>query len=256
MSRVDTYNALARHVRALQSETVTTMLSPRSLLSVLSRRAVVLLALALAACGGGAGSDGSPNPEPPAILLNPSAFNETAPATYVARFNTSQGLVRIEVTRAWAPLGADRFYNLVKNGYYSEVRFFRVLTGFVAQFGIHGSPEVNAVWRNQRINDDPVTQSNLRGTLTFATGGANTRTTQLFFNLVDNTNLDTRGFAPIGRVITGMDLVDKFYADYGEGAPNGNGPSQSRIQSEGNAYLKADFPRLDFILDAAIETTP
>ena len=205
-----------------------------------------LLVLLLAACGGG-GGDGGVVDQPPAILLNPAAFNETAPATYVARFNTSQGLVRIEVTRASAPLGADRFYNLVRKGYYNEVRFFRVISGFVAQFGLNGSPSVNAAWRDQRIADDPVTQSNLRGTLTFATGGPNTRTTQLFINLADNPNLDSQGFAPIGRVITGMDVVDLFYAAYGER------PNQSRIQSEGNAYLKADFPRLDFILDAVIE---
>ena len=213
-----------------------------------SRAAAAVLALFLLGCGGGGGEQFVDNP--PAILLNPAAFNETAPATYVARFNTSQGLVRIEVTRAWAPLGADRFYNLVKNGYFSEVRFFRVLSGFVAQFGLHGSPSVNAAWRNQRINDDPVTQSNLRGTLTFATGGANTRTTQLFINLVDNARLDGQGFAPIGRVITGMDVVDLFYASYGER------PSQSRIQNEGNRYLNADFPRLDFVLDATIEAAP
>lgn len=222
----------------------------------LPRTAVALFALVLSACGGGGGDPDTAIDNPPAILLNPAAFNETAPATYVARFNTSRGLVRIEVTRAWAPLGADRFYNLVKNGYYNEVRFFRVLTGFVAQFGIHGSPSVNTAWRNQRIADDPVTQGNLRGTLTFATGGANTRTTQLFINLADNTRLDSQGFAPIGRVIAGMDVVDQFFAGYGEGAPSGNGPSQSRIQSEGNRYLKADFPRLDFVLDATIETTP
>ena len=213
------------------------------------RFAAILLTVCLAACGG-AGSDTSPETPPPAILLNPAAFNETAPATYVARFNTSQGLVRIEVTRAWAPLGADRFFNLVRNGYYSEVRFFRVISGFVAQFGLHGSPSVNTAWRDQRINDDPVMQSNLRGTLTFATGGPNTRTTQLFINLVDNARLDNQGFAPIGRVITGMDVVDLFNAEYGER------PNQGRIQSEGNRYLNDNFPRLDFVLDATIETAP
>ncbi len=213
------------------------------------RLAAALFALFLVACGSG----GETNAAPPSILLNPAAFNATAPASYIARFNTSQGMFRVEVTRAAAPLGADRFFNLVRNGYYNEVRFFRVLTGFVAQFGLHGSPSVNTAWRDQRIADDPVTQSNLRGTLTFATSGANSRTTQVFINLADNANLDSRGFAPFGRVITGMDVVDLFYADYGEGAPAGNGPSQTRIQSEGNAYLKAGFPRLDFVLDAVIE---
>lgn len=214
-----------------------------------SRSAAVLLALCLLGCGGGAAEE-SVVDNPPAILLNPAAFNEVAPASYVARFNTSQGLVRIEVTRAWAPLGADRFFNLVKNGFYNEVRFFRVISGFVAQFGLNGSPSVNTAWRNQRIADDPVMQSNLRGTLTFATGGPNTRTTQVFINLTDNSGLDSQGFAPIGRVITGMDLVDLFYASYGES------PNQSRIQTEGNRYLNSNFPRLDFVLDATIEATP
>ena len=138
----------------------------------------------------------------------------------------------------------------MRNGYYNEVRFFRVISGFVAQFGLHGSPSVNSAWRDQRINDDPVMQSNLRGTLTFATGGPNTRTTQLFINLVNNTNLDNQGFAPIGRVITGMDVVDLLNAEYGER------PNQGRIQSEGNRYLNDNFPRLDFVLDATIETAP
>lgn len=213
-----------------------------------SRVVAALMALCLLGCGGG-GEDAFVD-NPPAILLNPAAFNETAPATYVARFNTSQGLVRIEVTRAWAPLGADRFYNLVKNGYYNEVRFFRVIAGFVAQFGLHGSPSVNTAWRNQRINDDPVTQSNVRGMVSFATGGANTRTTQLFVNFADNSRLDSQGFAPFGRVVTGMDVVDLFYSSYGEN------PNQSRIQSEGNRYLNASFPRLDLVLDATIEATP
>ena len=222
----------------------------------LPRTAAALLALVLSACGGGGGDPDAAIDNPPAILLDPSAFAETAPAVFVARFQTSQGVFRVEVTRAWAPRGADRFYNLVRNGYYDEVRFFRVISGFVAQFGIHGSPSVNTAWRNQSIPDDPVTQSNARGTLTFATGGANTRTTQVFINLANNASLDSRGFAPLGRVITGMDVVDTFFAGYGEGAPSGNGPSQSRIQSEGNRYLNANFPRLDFVLDATIETTP
>lgn len=214
---------------------------------ICSRAVAAVLALSLLGCGGGAGEVVD---NPPAILLNPAAFNEVAPVTYVARFNTSQGLVRVEVTRAWAPLGADRFYNLVRNGYYDEVRFFRVIAGFVTQFGLHGSPSVNTAWRNQRIADDPVMQSNLRGTLSFATSGADTRTTQVFINVADNSRLDSQGFAPFGRVVTGMDLVDLFYASYGES------PSQSRIQSEGNRYLNADFPRLDFILDATIEAAP
>lgn len=213
--------------------------------------AAALLALILAACGSEAGKEQPSNT--PAVLFDPSAFTQTAPAVYVARFNTSQGVFRVEVTRAWAPRGADRFYNLVLNGYYDEVRFFRVISGFVTQFGIHGDPAVNTVWREQRISDDPVTQSNVRGSLSFATGGANTRTTQVFINLANNSNLDGSGFAPFGRVISGMDVVDALYASYGDAPPNGSGPSQARIHSEGNRYLAAQFPELDFVLEAVIE---
>lgn len=220
-------------------------------LRICFRTMTAILALTIAACGGGGGESGTSNP--PAILLDPTAFTATAPATYVARFATSEGIFRVEVTRSFAPLGADRFFNLVRNGYYDDVRFFRVLPGFVAQFGISGFPSVNAVWREQRITDDPVTQSNLRGTLTFATGGANTRTTQVFINLADNVSLNNSGFAPFGRVIEGMDVVSVLYADYGDGPPSGSGPNQSRIQTEGNSYLNASFPQLDFVLSATIE---
>lgn len=159
----------------------------------------------------------------------------------------------MEVTRAWAPEGADRFYNLVRNGYYDEVRFFRVLSGFVAQFGIHGDPAVNAVWREQRITDDPVSQSNLCSYISYAKAGANSRTTQVFINIVNNAGLDGSGFAPFGRVTEGMDVVDALYAGYGDGPPSGSGPSQSRIQTEGNDYLFCQYPSLDFILQATIE---
>jgi peptidyl-prolyl cis-trans isomerase A (cyclophilin A) len=157
------------------------------------------------------------------------------------------------VTRAWAPNGADRFYNLVKNGFYDNVRFFRVISGFMVQFGINGDPGVMAKWRDAPMKDDPVTQSNKRGYITFATAGPNTRTSQVFINFNNNTQLDTMGFAPFGRVISGMDVVDKLNAEYGEGAPGGRGPDQSRMQSEGNAYLAKDFPRLDSVKKATIE---
>jgi peptidyl-prolyl cis-trans isomerase A (cyclophilin A) len=157
------------------------------------------------------------------------------------------------VTREWAPRGADRFYNLVKNGFYDDVRFFRVIPNFMAQFGIHGDPAVAAAWRMARINDDPVKQSNKRGFVVFATAGPNTRTTQLFINFKDNAaSLDKQGFAPFGRVVTGMETVDKIYDGYGEGAPRGKGPDQGRAQAEGNAYLSKEFPRLDFIKSATI----
>lgn len=217
-----------------------------------------LMMAALLGCssgGGGQGgdTDGGGNPQEPSVLLDPSAFQETAPEMFVARFDTSQGAFLVEVQRDWAPLGADRFFNLVRNGFYDDVRFFRVLTGFVAQFGLNGTPAVSAVWSQQRINDDPVTRSNLRGMVTFAqTENPNSRTTQLFVNLGNNAGLDAQGFAPFGRVVEGMDVVDALYTDYGEGSPLGSGPNQARIQSEGNAYLVAEFPELDFVLEAAI----
>jgi len=158
----------------------------------------------------------------------------------------------VEVTRAWAPLGADRFYNLVKNHFYDGAAFFRVLPGFVAQFGLNANPDVSRVWASANIKDDPVTQSNLAGSLTFATAGPNTRTTQLFINLADNQNLDGMGFAPFGKVIEGMDVVQQFYSGYGEGAPRGRGPDQGRLANEGKAYLDKNFPLLDSIKTAVI----
>lgn len=185
-------------------------------------------------------------------LRNPSALKEQAPAVFKANFDTSKGQFVIEVHRDWAPIGADRFYNLVKNGFYDDVRFFRVIPGFMAQFGIHGNPSVQAAWRPAQIKDDAVKQSNTRGMVVFATAGPNTRTTQLFINFGDNTGLDRQGFAPFGRVVQGMDVVDKIYGGYGEGAPRGKGPDQGRIQAEGNAYLTKEFPRLDYIKAATI----
>lgn len=185
-------------------------------------------------------------------LKNPLALVEEAPATYKVNVDTSKGAFVIEVTRAWAPRGADRFYNLVKNGFFTDVRFFRVIPGFMAQFGIHGDPEVAKAWMGARFNDDPVKESNKRGYITFATAGPNTRTTQFFINFGDNVALDKQGFAPFGRIASGMDVVDKIYSGYGEGAPRGKGPDQGRVQAEGNAYLNKDFPRLDHIKSATV----
>lgn len=189
-------------------------------------------------------------------LLDPKSLNEKAPETYKAKFTTTRGDFVIEATRAWSPLGADRFYNLVKNRFYDGADFFRVLPGFVVQFGISPRPEVSKAWRAATIRDDPVKQSNLRGSVTFATGGPNTRTTQVFINLADNPRLDGMGFSPFGRVVEGMDIVDKLYSEYGEGAPQGRGPEQGRIESEGRAYLEKDFPRLDSIKTAVIVSPP
>ena len=186
-------------------------------------------------------------------LSNPASLREQAPPTYKVKFDTSKGPFVVEVTRAWAPRGADRFYNLVKNGFYDNVRFFRVISGFMVQFGIHGDPEVMANWRTAQIQDDPVTQSNTRGMITFATAGPNTRTSQVFINFGTNAQLDQSGFAPFGKVVSGMNVVDALNAEYGEGAPRGRGPDQSRLQSEGNAYLAKDFPRMDYIKKATIE---
>ena len=186
-------------------------------------------------------------------LGNPAALNEPAPATYKAKFDTSKGAFVIEVHRDWAPNGADRFYNLVKNGFYDNARFFRVISGFMVQFGINGDPKLSAVWREARIKDDPVRQSNKRGLITFATAGPNTRTTQVFINFGDNTGLDRQGFAPFGQVVSGMNVVDGLFSGYGEGAPSGQGPEQGRVQQEGNAYLIKEFGKLDYIKKATIE---
>jgi peptidyl-prolyl cis-trans isomerase A (cyclophilin A) len=188
-----------------------------------------------------------------ASLSNPASLTEKAPAVYKAKFDTSKGTFVIEVHRAWAPRGADRFYNLVKNGFYDNVRFFRVLSGFMAQFGINGDPALMAKWRVARIPDDPVKESNTRGTVSFATAGPGTRTTQVFINYGDNSSLDRMGFAPFGKVVSGMKIVDALYAGYGEGAPQGSGPDQNRIQTEGNAYLTRDFKKLDYVKKATIE---
>jgi peptidyl-prolyl cis-trans isomerase A (cyclophilin A) len=188
-----------------------------------------------------------------ASLKNPASLNEKAPDTYRARFDTSAGVFVVEVNRASAPLGADRFYNLVKNGFYDDVRFFRAIAGFMVQFGIHGDPAVAAAWRGARINDDPVKGTNAPMTITFATAGPNTRTTQVFINFGNNAGLDGQGFAPFGKVVQGSDVVNKIFTGYGEGAPRGKGPDQGRIQQEGNAYLSKEFPKMDYIKKATIE---
>ncbi|PWB68170.1 MAG: peptidylprolyl isomerase [Holophagae bacterium] len=195
-------------------------------------------------------SSADPNP----ALLKPSLAAETAPESYKVKFETTKGDFVIEVTRAWAPNGADRFYNLVKIGYYDGAVFFRVIDGFMAQVGMHGDPAVQAAWMKASIPDDPPTQSNTRGMVTFAAQGApNSRTTQFFINFGDNSYLKQYGpFAPFGRVVEGLKVVDSLYSGYGEGAPKGRGPSQGEIARQGNAYLKASFPELDAITRASL----
>ena len=185
-----------------------------------------------------------------ARLKTPAALKEKAPDKYKAKFDTSAGVIVIEVTRAWAPLGADRFYNLVKNGFYDDVRFFRVLSGFMAQFGMHGDPVIHGPWSKSNFPDDPVKESNKRGYVTFAkTSAPNSRSTQVFINFGDNASLDSQGFAPFGRVTEGMNVVDKLYSGYG----SNNVPDQGRIMTEGNAYLLKSYPKLDYIKKATIE---
>jgi peptidyl-prolyl cis-trans isomerase A (cyclophilin A) len=207
--------------------------------------AVAITGIAFAGCQKSAG---------PSPLLTPSAeaLAKPAPDSFRVAFLTNKGRFVVRAVRAWAPNGVDRFYYLVNNGYFDDVKFFRVLPNFMAQFGVHGDPAVNAVWENRSIPDDPVRESNQRGSLSFATSGPNTRTVQLFINKRDNRRLDAMGFAPIGRVTEGMAVVDSLYMGYGEGPPGGLGPDQSRIGSEGNRYLNRNFPKLDSIVNARI----
>jgi peptidyl-prolyl cis-trans isomerase A (cyclophilin A) len=186
-------------------------------------------------------------------LLDPSKANAKSPAVYKAKFTTTKGDFVIEVHRDWSPNAADRFYNLVKMGFYDDTRFFRAVDGFMVQFGINGDPLVNARWQEAGIPDDPVKESNKRGYVTFAQRNTpNTRTTQVFINYNDNSRLDASRFAPFGQVTQGMDVADQLFKGYGEGAPGGRGPDQMQIQSQGNGYLDARFPQLDAIKRAEI----
>jgi peptidyl-prolyl cis-trans isomerase A (cyclophilin A) len=217
----------------------------RGLVTCLVLAAIACLALAFQAPGQGSKEK----------LLKPSLLNERAPDVYQVKFDTSKGTFVIEVTRSWAPIGADRFYNLVKNGFYDDCRFFRVLAGFMAQFGMNGDPKLNSIWWNATLKADPVKQQNKRGYVTYAMGSdPNTRSTQVFINYSDrNTYLDGSGFAPFGKVTgDGMKVVDSLYSGYGEGAPQGSGPSQELIFNQGNAYLEKSFPKLDTIKSAVI----
>ena len=203
------------------------------------------VAAALLVAAIGCGSSGA---QETGGLRNPSALTEQAPATFSAAFDTSKGRFVLEVHREWAPRGADRFYNLVKSGFFNDVRFFRVIGGQLAQFGMHGDPAVQEAWREASIEDDPVRHGNTRGSVSFATRGPNTRTTQLFINLRDNSAYDRLGFAPFAEVVSGMEVVDRLYAGYEEG------PEQPLIDEQGNAYLTREFPNLDYIQKAAIVT--
>lgn len=188
-------------------------------------------------------------------LLDPKgkAMTEKSPDTYKVKFETTKGDVVIQVTRAWSPNGADRFYNLVKHGYYDDIAFFRVVEGFMAQFGISGDPALSARWSNAGMPDDPVKQSNKRGYITYAkTGAPNSRSTQLFINYGDNSFLDSQGFSPFGQVVEGMEVVDSFYNGYGDMPPRGKCPDQGTMIQRGNKYLKESFDKLDYLKKASI----
>jgi peptidyl-prolyl cis-trans isomerase A (cyclophilin A) len=185
----------------------------------------------------------------PEKLTDPAKLTAKSPETFKARFETTKGAFVIEVHREWSPHGADRFYNLVKHGYYDGVKFFRAVPNFVVQWGIHGDPAIATKWLQSNVPDDPVKESNKRGFVTYAMGGPNTRSVQLFINLVDNSRLDSMGFAPFGQVTVGMDVVDKLYNGYGEGLTK----LQGRIAEEGNAFLEKNYPQLDAIKKATIE---
>ena len=188
-------------------------------------------------------------------LLNPNAavWQESAPDTFTVVMETTKGNFAIEVVREWAPIGADRFYNLVRHGFYDDSRFYRVVPGFIVQFGLPGDPAVTPHWLDAMIADDPVEASNVRGTIAYAMTGPDTRTTQLYISLVDNSRLDEQGFAPFGRIVDGMDIVDQLYGGHGENAGGGlRRGDQSRIYAEGNVHLDRDFPELDELIRATI----
>ena len=208
-------------------------------------------AFALAACDKPADA-----PETGSGLLKPdtAAMKRAAPDSFDVAFETGKGPFVVRAYRAWSPLGVDRFHYLVSNGYYDRVKFFRNIDDFMVQFGIHGDPGVNAAWRDRTIAGEPVRASNTEGMVTYAMGQSpDTRTVQLFINKANNSQLDGMGFAPIGKVISGMDVVMKLYSGYGEGAPRGAGPEQGRIQGDGNRYLNTYFPQLDSIITARIK---
>jgi peptidyl-prolyl cis-trans isomerase A (cyclophilin A) len=216
----------------------------KSFLPVLALSAI--LVPSISTLGQATSARSKPHPHRPAAsagpsLLNPASLTAKAPAEFKVAFTTSAGNFIVLVHRDWAPLGADRFYNLARRGFFTNASFFRVVPGFVVQFGLSASPAVNKVWDQAKIQDDPVKQSNKRGTLVFATAGPNTRTTQLFINFADNGRLDGMGFAPFAEVVEGMDTVDKIYPGYGEQ------PSQDLITTQGDAYIAKNFPKVDKI---------
>ena len=191
------------------------------------------------------------------VLLDPSDahWQRPAPERFRARFETTKGVFVVEMERALAPLGVDHFYALATAGYFDDARFHRVVPNFIVQFGIAGDPAVTATWKDRAIGDDSVRTSNVRGTIAYAMTGPNTRTTQLYISLVDNTRLDAQGFAPLGRVVEGMDVVDRIYSGYGESSGGGvRAGKQQRLILEGNGYLDREFPKLDRLIRVKVST--
>lgn len=205
----------------------------------------MMAGLCISALAMACSKDSAP-PRSDSAASGPAEAATPAPDLFRVAFETTRGPFVVDVTRAWSPRGADRFHQLVTDGYFTDVAFFRVLPGFVAQFGMHGDPNVNRRWESKPILDDPVVQSNKRGTIVFATSGPNTRGNQFFINYADNARLDGMGFSPFGRVVEGMSVVDSIYSGYRET------PDQARITTDGNAYLKREFPQLDYIKSARI----
>ncbi len=219
------------------------------------KRNQAFLLLAAALFAGSCSKTEPPKEAPKEVVKEPAAAPKSqTPDTFKVKFETTKGDFVVEVHRDWAPKGADRFYELVKAGFYDGGGFYRVIKGFMVQFGLNPDPAVNSKWHSRTIADDPVTKSNTRGRITFATGGPSTRTTQVFISFGNNSRLDAQGFSPFGQVTEGgMDVVDKIYSGYGEGAPDGAGPDQGRVEAQGNAYLKPGFPKMDFVKKASIE---
>jgi peptidyl-prolyl cis-trans isomerase A (cyclophilin A) len=225
----------------------------RVILPILMGAAMVLAQTPPAAKAPAKAPAKSPTTAPSARLLNPALDKAKAPELYRVKFTTTKGDFVVEVTRAAAPLGADRFYNMVKVGFFTNVSFYRVIAGALIQFGAPPSPAVAKAWSTATIQDDPVKQSNTAGAITFAKAGPNSRTTQVFINLQDNTQYDGMGFAPFGKVTEGLDVVKSLYSGYGDMAEQGGrGPSQVQLAAEGKPYLDKNFPQLDSIKSATV----
>jgi len=250
--------AIAKRDRCVYGRTLIKMVPMKSLIPMILAAAAALAQTPSAPKAAPKTTPAAARPNP---LLSPANFKAVAPPLYRVKIATTHGDFVVEVHREWAPLGADRFYNMVKSGFLTNSSFYRIAPGFIVQFGMAADPAVNAAWDKSKIKDDPVKQSNARGTLVFAaTGQPNSRTTQLFVNLRNNAPLDGQGFAAFGTVTEGMDVVDGLYSGYGEMAEQGgHGPSQTLIEKQGKAYLDKNFPKLDSIKSATVifpEATP